>query len=156
MPGAILLLAGLATSIHLASLGIPDSTNSVAAPMTISASLAALADDFRHATGIQSRSSTAITLSVADRDGDGQAETIRYLWSGTAGTPVYYQFNSEATEPFIMDVSNFVMDFTIETSIENSKTISRLTLVDIYLRSSISGEYLTSTGIPGKPQVTSP
>jgi type II secretory pathway component PulJ len=49
--------------------------------------------DVNLATSIPERTDKAITVVVPDRNGDGNSETIRYNWSGTAGDPLTRQIN---------------------------------------------------------------
>jgi prepilin-type N-terminal cleavage/methylation domain-containing protein len=44
-----------------------------------------IATDLRLATAFTERTSTAVTFTVPDRNGDGQPETIRYAWYGAGG-----------------------------------------------------------------------
>ena len=42
---------------------------------------------------VTERTATAITFTVPDRNGDGQDETIRYSWTGTAGGAMTRTYN---------------------------------------------------------------
>jgi hypothetical protein len=49
----------------------------------------------------------AVAFTVPDRNGDGQLETLRYWWSGRAGDPLMYQFNSDPALVMVGDVDTF-------------------------------------------------
>ncbi len=108
-----LLLAGMASSIYIASqaLDIDQGTSAVR-----SANLRAIDQvlrDVRHALAFTERTATTMTFAVPDRDGDGANETIRYAWSGIAGDPLTYELNGASGGPLIRRVDN--IDFTYLT-----------------------------------------
>jgi type II secretory pathway pseudopilin PulG len=53
-----------------------------------------IVDDLKVATAVTEQTATAVTMTVPDRDGDGQPETIRYAWSGTPGDPLLRTYNA--------------------------------------------------------------
>src|SRR5205085_1584778 len=50
-------------------------------------------DDLKIALTVPEQTASALTVTVPDRDGDGNPETIRYFWSGVAGTSLTRQLN---------------------------------------------------------------
>ena len=52
-----------------------------------------ITDDLNLALSIPEMTPSALTITVPDRNGDGQPETIRYAWSGVAGAPLTVQYN---------------------------------------------------------------
>ena len=52
-----------------------------------------VADDLKVATAVTEQTARAITMTVPDRDGDGQPETVRYAWGGVAGDPLTRAYN---------------------------------------------------------------
>jgi prepilin-type N-terminal cleavage/methylation domain-containing protein len=71
--------------------------------------------DVSLATAITERTDKAITLVVPDRTGDGQPETIRYAWSGTAGDPLTRQYNGGAPAILADKVYQFHMTYLLQT-----------------------------------------
>ncbi|MDD4889666.1 MAG: hypothetical protein PHU85_07020, partial [Phycisphaerae bacterium] len=58
-----------------------------------SAVMQMLTTDLSLATSFTERTDRAVTMTVPDRTGDSQPETIRYAWSGVAGDPLTRQIN---------------------------------------------------------------
>ena len=73
--------------------------------------------DLSLARSVTERSDHAITLSVPDRDGDGQAETIRYSWSGTPSDPLMREYNGGAARIVAQDVHKFNMSYLTTTMV---------------------------------------
>lgn len=55
-----------------------------------------LTADLQYAKTFTTMSATTVAFTVPDRTGDGQPETIRYEWAGTAGSALTRQFNTNA------------------------------------------------------------
>lgn len=70
--------------------------------------------DLKVATNITSSSATGCTLTVPDRNGDGQPETIIYSWAG-AGSPLMRQYNSLAAVSIADNVQAFNLAFYTRT-----------------------------------------
>jgi hypothetical protein len=104
MVSASVLVAGLASALLICLKTLPADSTASADNNRASRILAQLADDLQHATGFTEQTASAITFTVPDRDGDSQAETLRYSWSGTAGQPLKYQYNTAAA----IDLANNV------------------------------------------------
>lgn len=49
--------------------------------------------DLNLAKSFGEQTATTVTMTVPDRDGDSQDETIRYSWSGTAGDSLMRTYN---------------------------------------------------------------
>jgi Tfp pilus assembly protein PilV len=71
--------------------------------------------DVSLATAITEQTATAITMTVPDRDGDGQPETIRYAWSGVAGAPLTRQYNGGTAATLADNVYQFNLTYLIKT-----------------------------------------
>jgi prepilin-type N-terminal cleavage/methylation domain-containing protein len=74
-----------------------------------------LADELRFATYVIERSPTAIEFVVADRNGDGLPERIRYAWSGTAGDPLEKTVNGGTPAVLLDAVEQFQFAYTVDT-----------------------------------------
>ncbi len=113
MASSTLLVAGMGSAIFIAIQAAEEDT---VAGETIEGSLLAdeIAEDVRAAVGFRERTANAITFSVADRNGDGYPEVIRYSWSGTAGDPLYRTQNGTQVE--IADsVASLTFNYITET-----------------------------------------
>lgn len=74
-----------------------------------------ITDDLKLALSLPEQSATAITMTVPDRDGDGQAETIRYAWSGVAGDPLTRQYNNGAAVAIASNIGSFNVRNVLKT-----------------------------------------
>jgi hypothetical protein len=105
------LILGSATSAILIALkGIDGSASNAVRARAAIETLDQVAADLQVATSFQERSATAVTFTVADRNGNGQQETIRYAWSGVAGTPVTRSVNGGPAATMAGGVTYFNMD----------------------------------------------
>ena len=50
-------------------------------------------EDLKMATAVSEQTVRTVTMTVPDRDSDGNPETIRYAWSGVAGDPLTRTYN---------------------------------------------------------------
>jgi hypothetical protein len=67
--------------------------------------------DARFALSFSERTSNALTFTVPDRDADGQPETIRYAWSGTAGDPLTVEYNGQPAQTLLTDVESLNLSY---------------------------------------------
>jgi type II secretory pathway pseudopilin PulG len=70
-----------------------------------------LARDIQSAQIVPERGASAMTLSVADRNANGSSETIRYAWSGSAGSALVRELNGTSAD-WIDDVHYFNAQYT--------------------------------------------
>jgi type II secretory pathway pseudopilin PulG len=109
------LIGGLAASIYLSSQALPGNENASRQKSKAAAVLRDVMADVSLAVSFTERTSRAITFRVPDRSGDGSPDTIRYAWSGTAGDPLMYQFNSEAAVSIATGVQAFNLEVLTRT-----------------------------------------
>ncbi|MBT3201555.1 MAG: hypothetical protein HN350_16760 [Phycisphaerales bacterium] len=74
-----------------------------------------ISTDLNLAESFSERTSTAVTFSVPDRNGDGQPETIRYSWSATPGDSIMRAYNGGAEVAIADDVRHFSLDYILQT-----------------------------------------
>jgi len=90
----VVLLGGMSSAVFIAARAIDDGQ----APATLTADaadvVAMVSADLTFAIEFRELTTTAVTITVPDRDGDGVAEQIRYAWSGTPGDPLTRAYNS--------------------------------------------------------------
>ena len=101
-----MLVVGLPSSIFIVSQSINGNTTSVNRAKTSDVQVAII-NDVKHAVSFEELTSTAITMTVPDRDNDGDPEIIRYSWSGIAGDPLMYQYNAGTAVSFADDIYQF-------------------------------------------------
>lgn len=77
---ATVLMMGLGSAIYLSAQTL-DGNSRAAARSRAADVQSEMMRDIAAATSVVSRSATAVTIRVPDRDGDGQAETLAYAWS---------------------------------------------------------------------------
>ncbi len=124
------LLGGISSALILAGRAIPDHATPVKL-MTDGFHVAdQLAGELYAAQTISARSANSITFTVADRNADANPETIQYLWSGVAGSPLYRQYNGASASVVLGDIYQF--NLTYFTQVIGSST--RVTVVNITLR----------------------
>lgn len=113
---AALLVGGMASAVRLALNSQEGTTGPTANAIDTSDAIDRLNAELRLATTFTERTATAVTFTVADQNGDGLAETIRYAWAG-AGSPLTRTFNgAPAGAAAILDnVQSFNMTFLTRT-----------------------------------------
>lgn len=109
-----IVLAGALCCVTLAGNAMRASTASTRETSQSNRILNQISAELQVATGFSERTPTAVTFTIPDRNGDAQAETIRYAWSGAAGDPLYRRYNSEAEVVVATDVRELSFDFLTE------------------------------------------
>jgi hypothetical protein len=109
------LMVGLGSTVYLASRATTDEDRPTSKIVGGSLALDSLAAELHYAVSFHERGSRAVEFTIADRTGDGVAETIRYEWSGTSGDPLLRRFNSGALQVVHEDVSDFELGYTVQT-----------------------------------------
>lgn len=74
--------------------------------------------DLATALTITEQNARAVTMTVPDRNGDGNPETIRYSWSGTAGADVTRQYNGGAAVAVARNVYRFDLSYLAEEFVQ--------------------------------------
>lgn len=106
MGTAAVLLVGLPSCIFIVSQAFSGKTISANRSET-SEMQTDIVNDLKHALSFSELTANAVTMTVPDRDNNGTPEIIRYSWSGVAGDPLVYQFNSEVAFNIVDDVYDF-------------------------------------------------
>lgn len=112
---ATILVGGMTSSIYLASQALDVTEDTTTNHSRTTRALDQLVRDLRHAREFTERTSTAMTFTVPDRDGDGHRETLRYAWSGTSGDPITFAMNDEAGVDLVEDVTAVNFDYLERT-----------------------------------------
>src|SRR3954469_13732311 len=104
--GSVMVLTGRAVAITAAQ----------AAEYRVDDLVATMASEQRMSLSITDRTATSITFTVADRDGDGIPETIRYSYDPTS-KELTRTVNSNAPVVVARDVTSFLMTPTLKTEV---------------------------------------
>ncbi len=105
------LMGAIASTILLAGHCLPDAASPLFRVLDASEALDRMAEDLQCARYITERTSRAITVITADRNGDGQCETIRYSWSGVSGQGLLRQVNGQAPATVCPNVQSLKLTF---------------------------------------------
>lgn len=106
---ASVIVTSLGSVIILASRALPAAGGGNAA-MGTGLAMSQLASELRYAMAISSATPNEITFTVADRDGDGEEETISYQWAG-AGAPLTRKYNGGSAVTLHSSVHSFEASF---------------------------------------------
>lgn len=115
---AAILLTGMTSAVVLASRALPENTGAADAAVNSSDVMQCISNELRNAVCITENTATAVTFTVADRDGNGSPERIRYAWSGTAGQPLTRQYNSGTAVTVLDDVQQFALTYDVKSVTE--------------------------------------
>ena len=143
------LMAGLASAIVIASRAIPDDQSPVSATLEGYDIAEQIAGELFCAQTMPERTATAVTFTVADRDNDTVAETIRYAWTGTPGDPLTRQYNGGTVVNIIDSAYEFDLTYEIASISGTPSVVS----VEIALRAGAhpSARVETAIQIPNHP-----
>jgi type II secretory pathway pseudopilin PulG len=139
-----LLLAGMMSAIFFATRSADTNTATVFA---IAGSLAMddITAELRDAVYFKQRTANSVMFTVPDRDGDGDVETIRYSWSGTAGAPLSREYNGGTAVPVLDSVYAFSLTYTVQTNASVNKLLfvvpdeNNLASVDVNSKTAFQG-----------------
>lgn len=106
-----LLMTGVGSAMLIAARGLDMLENPTGTTGADRAASDRLLSDVSLAVSLTATDSAAITLEAPDRDNDGNAEQIRYAWSGVAGEPLTYSINGGTAVELATDVQEFEIEF---------------------------------------------
>lgn len=113
-----ILIVAMGSTIILASNALPSKETPAQHIIEATRGANSIADELRTAIHMTERSANAVTFTVADRNGDGIWERIRYAWSGATGDPVTRQYNNGSPAAVIADVHQFDLGYELTTVTE--------------------------------------
>jgi type II secretory pathway pseudopilin PulG len=87
------LMVGIASAVLLATQAVDDGQKSFGTIRRTTSAMDEFIRDMGCALSFQTDANGAWVLTVPDRSGDGQEETIRYTWSYVAGDPLTRELN---------------------------------------------------------------
>lgn len=109
-----IISVGIGSSMLIAGRAMPDADAPQQAVMSSTLGSERLCNDLPYAIQINSASTTGISFTVADRDGDTFVESLNYNWSGTAGDSLYLNINSLDPLVILPEVHSFNLSYTTE------------------------------------------
>ncbi|MFQ5492212.1 MAG: type II secretion system protein J [Phycisphaerae bacterium] len=126
-----LVMGGLTSALVLSVHALPDNQQSSQTLVRTADTLDHLAGELLCAQTVSQQTSSSITFTVADRDGDTVPETIQYAWSGIPGTPLTRSYNAGAGLAVIDNVQNFDLAYDLigQSTIAPDPTESAETLL---------------------------
>lgn len=111
-----LLAVGMSSAVLLATHALPGKTTPQSLKVEGANLLQQMAADLAYATSIPVRNPSSITFTVHDRNqGLAGAESMNFTWSGVAGNPLTYQFNTSTASTLSANVASFSIDYQKET-----------------------------------------
>lgn len=105
------LLMGMSASIVIASRAVGDGVDVVGRAVRTSDILGEIASDISSAEALTNRTDSSVMLTVADRDGDGVSDTIRYWWTGSGDGRLMRQLNDGPEVTLAEDVHEFSLTY---------------------------------------------
>jgi hypothetical protein len=113
-----ILLAGMTSVLLVASRALPDESRPTDKVIEESRVTDQIVGELEQALYFTERTTHAVTFTVADRNGDGSPERIRYAWSGVAGDPLTRQYNNEAALTVLDAVRAFDLAYDLKSVTE--------------------------------------
>lgn len=145
LPTVAILTLGMSAAVLVSVRSIPQPGSLITANTEATRVLERLERDLRCATEILTQTDRDIVFRVPDRNNDGQPETIRYWWSGVAGTPVFRRVNTHSAETLLAQTANFQLVYQTEDVPEVKVQTEVVTSPEVLLSSDESWGLVTST-----------
>ena len=112
------LLVAIGSAIVLASKALPSGQAQTDRVCRAARVAGQITDELRAAVHVTERSASAVAFTVADRNGDGIPERIRYAWAGKGGDPLTRQYNGAAAATVLEDVHQFSLAYELKEVVE--------------------------------------
>jgi len=150
-----ILLLGIQSSLSISLKGVPDPKSSSASVLQANRIADQLTTELETAVYVTERSATTIGFTVPDRNGDGNAERIRYQWTGSAGGKLTRHYNGGTVETIADSVNLFNLTpatKSVSESYPNTgvEDLTESLLVDNYSTSGLGNQDVTSTNWLGQ------
>ncbi|UCD48763.1 MAG: prepilin-type N-terminal cleavage/methylation domain-containing protein [Phycisphaerales bacterium] len=110
------IMLGLGSAMIIAGHAVPGADNPAVAGIAAAEAAEQIATELQYAVSVVDSNATVIEFTLADRDGDDVAETIRYAWSGNPGDPLTRQYNAGPVQTLLTDVSAFDFSYDLATT----------------------------------------
>ena len=109
------LLAATVSMLFVAQRAVASGADAADRLAQESRAMQMITTDLSLATAFAERTDKAVTMTVPDRNGDGQSETIRYAWSGVGGDPLTRQVNGGTAVVLVPGVYQFRLTYLLKT-----------------------------------------
>lgn len=101
---ASVLMVGLSSALFVASRALNLDEGAIPVRNHADMALSRLMADLREARLFNQLLAEEVEFTVPDRDGDGVDETLHYVWSGTAGDPLFRSVNGGTSHEVLKNV----------------------------------------------------
>ncbi len=108
-----ILLGAMGSLVVVASKSLPDRGRATTDVRTAAGGLERLSAELGYAVTLVDATRKYAEFTVADRNGDGAPETVRYEWTGKVGDPLTRQYNGGTPSVVVPSVQAFTLDFTV-------------------------------------------
>ncbi len=125
---AAILTVSLGASLVVASRGLDLNTAPDGQRVDAARLAREVAQDLQQATRFTERTATATTFLVPDRDADGDPESIRYAWSGSAGAPLTYSLNGGLSVNLASGVQSLNLTYNAQSMTAPPQPVESLTV----------------------------
>jgi hypothetical protein len=123
MISSAVLLAGLG-SVMLIGRQVAYTPSAATVRTETSEVASRLTDELQYATLLLGQSPQSLEFVIADRDGDGRAERIRYAWSGTPGDPLVKTVNGGTPKNILEAIEEFQAAYVLKPETMTLNTTS--------------------------------
>ncbi len=110
-----ILMLGVGSAMLIAGRALPDAHSPAVESVAGADAIEPIVAELQYAVAINQRSARMIEFTVADRNGDGAPEVIRYEWSGTAGAPLTRKYNAGAAVNVLSHLREFSLSYDLQT-----------------------------------------
>ncbi len=107
------LMGALGSAMVIASKAVPSRASPLAAAVDAASVVDQLAGELFTTKAITARSDKMVEFQLADRNGDGMDEIVRYEWSGSAAASLSRKFNAQPAATILSDVSEFKLEYDL-------------------------------------------
>lgn len=120
-----IILGALGSVFVLSTSALPGgrSAQTAQARVEISVALSRLNEDVLVATGVRKATPTSIALTLPDRTGDGEPETVTWAWAGSLNGPLTRTENSDAPETVLPQVTSLSLTYMLLASTPGSSGV---------------------------------
>jgi hypothetical protein len=153
------LVGGVASAVFVATQAVVAPSGPTGAAAASASRAAELLAELHFAATVTERTATSVTVTVADRTGDGLAETVRYAWSGTAGDPLTRQYNGGTVAVFAADVHRFSLSYRgrVEPDLAGvPRNVLTAVRLDVQVGAAAAGRVEAATDLLNRPEDVGP
>ena len=153
LPLLAMLMLGMASAIHLAARSVPDGKTNASALLSAASVVDLMTTELTYATAITSRAASDITFLTPDRTEDGVAETVRYQWNGTAGSPLVKKYSGAPDEVLLPSVQQFSLTYDAPLDAATGLPLLRSVRVQLTAPAGATSGILTTIQTHNRPKL---